>query len=326
MDTMRSKIFLFVFNFLPFAFFAQDFQQTQDLRQDLEYFNQQKDIYQKWLDNSGIGSVLKVKELDVQEKQLTLFLKFEYTNIDSIVQAWTTIKREFEKENSIRLEQQLFYKLANLMEVRQSLVRVAIFDTYDLRKEPLFLRGIYFDAGMVKVQESNPKSKIEEIQITLDQHTKRKKLSVASFKETFTKAYVFEKLTKFAEPHFQRKTCEGRKPEIRIIENVDVLRFRATDLCREVLTDAANPTLARILNNFGLGVNWVKREKLDILIAYEELPKGFKLTITIDGKYGSGLYNQVGRGGYYSMEGDFDEYLEDYADAFKELVREAILN
>ena len=208
MDTMRSKIFLFVFNFLPFAFFAQDFQQTQDLRQDLEYFNQQKDIYQKWLDNSGIGSVLKVKELDVQEKQLTLFLKFEYTNIDSIVQAWTTIKREFEKENSIRLEQQLFYKLANLMEVRQSLVRVAIFDTYDLRKEPLFLRGIYFDAGIVKVQESNPKSKIEEIQITLDQHTKRKKLSVASFKETFTKAYVFEKIAKFAESHFQRKTCE----------------------------------------------------------------------------------------------------------------------
>ena len=105
---------------------------------------------------------------------------------------------------------------------------------------------------------------------------------------------------------------------------MDVLRFRATDLCREVLTDAANPTLAKILNNFGLGVNWVKREKLDILIAYEELPKGFKLTITIDGKYGSGLYNQVGRGGYYSMEGDFDEYLENYADAFKELVREAI--
>lgn len=325
MDTMLSRILCALFGLLPLVSFAQDTPPSQDLRQDQDFFNQQTKIYQKWLDNSGIGSVLKVRELDVEERELTLFLEFKYMDIDSIVRAWETVKKDFERANPITLEQQLFYKLANLMEVRQSLVRLAIFDTYDLRKEPLFLRGIYFEDGKVQVEVSNPKSSIEEIKITLDQYTRKKKLSVQSFKETFSKAYVFEKIMQFAEPHFRRKTCDGRNPEVRLVENQEVLRFKALDLCREVLTDAANPLLAQLLNTVGFGLNWVKREKLDVLIAYEDLSNGFKLIITIDGKYGSGLYSQVGREGYYSMEGDFDEYLEDYADAFKELVRKAVL-
>ena len=321
MHIMTARIFFLLFQFLPFIFFAQDLQQVEDLRDDQDFFNQQIVIYQKWLDNTGLGTIMKVRELEVEEKQLTLYLESTFTDVAETQSAWVKAKEEFEQENPIKFEQQLFYKLANLMEVSQSIARLALYDTYDPYKKELFFRGIHFKNGQVQVDELNYKGKIEEIQVTINQ----KKLSVASFKKTFAKTEVFEKIIAFATPHFQRKTCKDRNPEIQIVENIEVLRFRATDLCREVLTDAANPLLGQILNTFGLDVNWVEREKLDILIAYEEITEGFKLTITIDGKYGSGLYNKVGRSGYYSMEGDFDAYLEAYANRFKELVRKAIL-
>lgn len=298
---------------------------AQDLTQDLAFFQKETKTYQKWLDKSGIGTVLSVRELEVKEKELTLYLEFHYQDIDSVVRAWNAVKTAFELEQPISLEQQLLYKLTNIMEVRESMASVAIFDTYDLRKEPLFLRGIYFEAGKVAIEESNPRSKTREITFSPSQlKGDKKKISNADFRKAYSKEVVFEKITQFAEKHFQRKTCLERNPKVRFVENEEVLRFKATDLCREVLTDAANPLLAQLLSKVGYDANWVKREKLDILIAYKEQDTGFQLHITIDGKYGSGLYSQVGRGGYYSMEIDFDAYLEDYADEFKELLRRAI--
>ena len=300
--------------------------QPGGLIQDTDFFNQQKETYQRWLDHSGMGKVLHVEELKVEEEGLSLYLGFPYSDIDSIVRAWESLKREFEVDNPITLEQQLFYKMVNLMEVRQSLADVQIYDTYDLRREPLFFRGIYFEEGKVKVEESNPKSKIREIKFSPNKlGEKMKGQSVEEFNKRYSKEAVYGLIYPYAKQYFEQKRCEGRYPEVRLLENDEVLRFEAIDLCREVLTEAANPLLAEALNIFGLNYNWVKREKLDITIAYKKLDTGFSLYITIDGKYGSGLYSQVGRGGYYSMEIDFDEYLEVYADLFKERLRNEIL-
>lgn len=140
--------------------------QVEGLVKDAGFFNQQKDTYQRWLDHSGLGEVLHVEELKVEEERLSLYLGFPYSDIDSIVRAWEALKREFEMESPLSLEQQLFYKAVNLMEVRQSLVDVQVYDTYDLRREPLFFRGIYFDEGRVKVEESNPRAKIREVKFS----------------------------------------------------------------------------------------------------------------------------------------------------------------
>lgn len=34
---------------------------------------------------------------------------------------------------------------------------IEIYDTYDMVKEPLFFRGIYFDKNRIQVEENNPK-------------------------------------------------------------------------------------------------------------------------------------------------------------------------
>jgi len=326
---MNSRYIHFLLIFL--ALIAPSFNllaQPEDLTIDIEFFNNQKETYQRWLDHSGLGKILHVETIDVKEQRLSLYLGFPYNDIDSIAQAWEALKREFETQRPITLEQQLFYKAVNLMEVRQSLVDVQIYDTYDLRKEPLFFRGIYFEDGEVKVEESNPKSKIKEVSINPANFKGMKGMSEVQFREAFNREAVYEKVLEYARNRYSKTGCDDRNPKVRVLENEEVLRFEVEDLCREVLTDEANPLLARILNSCcGQNYNWVKRELLSFIVTHRVLPdgKGFQLTIEIDGKYGSGIYEKVRRGGYLSMEVDFDDYLEGYADSFREDLKKIIL-
>lgn len=318
-----------IFLLSPFLLvFSAATAQIEDLTQDTAFFNQQKAIYQRWLDHSGLGSVLHVEALKVEQGHLSLYLGFPYADIGYIVQSWEMLKEEFEAERPLSLEQQLFYKMVNLMEVRQSLADVQVYDTYDLRREPLFFRGIYFEDGQVKVEASNPKSKIEEVTLSPANFKGMKSMTEVQFREAFSREAVYEKILDYARNRYKRTYCEQRYPVVRELESGTVLRFEVEDLCREVLTDEANPILARILNGCcGQNYNWVKRELLSFLITYRELPgkEGFQLTIEIDGKYGSGLYEKVRRGGYLSMEVDFDDYLERYADSYREEVKKVIL-
>lgn len=111
-----------------------------------------------------------------------------------------------------------------------------------------------------------------------------------------------------------------------MLESGDVLRFEITDLCREVLIDEANPLLCQILRTFGNDCNFVKRELLTFTIAHRTTAAGFNLHLEIDGKYGSGFYENVRRGGYLNMEIDFDDYLERYADQIKEEFKRVLIN
>lgn len=65
---------------------------------------------------------------------------------------------------------------------------------------------------------------------------------------------------------------------------------------------------------------------LRFIISYEETLDGFRVRIELDGKYGSGFYNNVRRGGYIDMEVDFDEYLEDYSDEFSTTLQSVLKN
>ena len=298
--------------------------QIDDLTKDSEFFQKQAQLYQRWLDHSGLGNMLRVQTVEVKPQELSLYLEFPFENIDSVATAWKVLKTAYDRTHSITLEQELFYKLVNLMEVRQSLANVQLYDTYDLRKEPLFFRGIRFVDGRVLVEESNARSKIEEISLQPADFKNMKTWSVQDFRQKYDRQTVYNKILECARLRFERKACDTRYPKLRLLENQDVLRFEVVDLCREVLTDEANPTLCRILRSVGFDCNWVKREMLTFEITYRETSTGFQIKIDLDGKYGSGLYETVRRGGYLSMEIDFDDYLERYSDGFREYLRQCI--
>jgi hypothetical protein len=308
------------FAILPIATRAQ----TEDLTRDGEFFKKQAEIYQQWLDYAGFGKVLKVQTIEVNPQQLSLYLAFQYQDIDTIETGWNMLKANFEKIGQVSLEQELYYKTVNLMQVGQSMVNVQIYDTYDLRKEPLFFRGIYFKDGMVKVEASDHKSQIKEVVLAPSNFKNLKSLPAKDFKQKYDRQVVFEKIVACSSKHFARTPCEQRNPQLRVLESQQVLRFEVTDLCREVLTDEANPLLCSVLNKIGYDCNWVKREMLIFRIDYQQTAGGFQLRIELDGKYGSGLYENVRRGGYHSMDIDFEDYLKRYADFFGEYLRQCI--
>lgn len=181
MHTLRNLLLVSMLSLLLFPTFAQ----IEDLTKDSEFFEKQKVEYQRWLDHSGLGAILSVHAIKVEPQQLSLYLAFPYEDVDSILVAWRELKTSYEQSHPITLEQKLFYKMVAMMEVRQSLANVQIYDTYDLRKEPLFSRAIYFEQDSLRVQESNPRSKIREISIEPGDFTNMKKISTAEFQRRF---------------------------------------------------------------------------------------------------------------------------------------------
>ncbi len=289
-------------------------QKSQDLRQDEAFFNQQAQVYQKWLDKAGFGQYFNIRELDVQEKRLDLYLEFRSDNLDMIINQWNTVKERFERSSALTLEQQLFYKATSLMEVRQGLVSVQLYDTYDLRKTPLFSRAIHFEEGRVQTEESNPKSKIDKINLSPSMISGGKEVSAAEFRKQYNKPFVFSCVAAFAKARFEKDVCIDRKPEVRILEDQEVLRFEVVDLCKEVLKEE-NSTICGWLLALGYNCNWAKRELLTFTVTHENTVDGIRITVELDGKIGSGFYANVSRGGYISMEVDRDTELENYADA-----------
>lgn len=293
---------------------AQDDLPAQDdLRPDSAFFHSQKELYQRWLEFEGIGNVLKVQGLEVDTYRLDLYLGFTSDDPDTVAQLWRQLKLDFEVRNAITLEQHLFYKLVQLMEVDESQAQIALYDTYDPGKTYCFLRGIYFEEGKVQVHSENCKSQIFDMVVEGPDLHNKSQVSETSFSSSAVRKEVFDKVYEHALRRYSGKQCEGRLARVVLRERDQVLRFEVKDLCKEVITENRAPLVCQ----------WLpidckeRREWLTFTITYLETPMGFKLTCAIDGKVGSGYFGSVGRGAFYDMEIDFEPYLKDYADSFK---------
>jgi|AntRauTorckE5430_2_1112549.scaffolds.fasta_scaffold10418_1 hypothetical protein len=283
--------------------------QIGNLVSDTLFFEAQAQTYQRWLDHSGMGQYLRYREMDVREKELAIYLEFKGDDLDLIINSWRAMKGNFEATAAITLEQQLFYKAIALMEVRPSALSVQLYDTYDLREEPLFSRSIYFDEGKVKVQESNPRSEIKPIRITPNSITGGKVLSVAELQTVYSERKVYECILSYARSFFKNAGLDGVLPEVQVLEDEENLLFKVVNLRREVLSDNI---VIRLCEKIGLRDDCARREVLTFLFTYKTTADGIRIEGDIDGKYGSGVYENVPRGSYLSMEIDFDNELQEY--------------
>jgi hypothetical protein len=205
--------------------------------------------------------------------------------------------------------------MTNLMGLRQQAAVIEIYDTYDLSREPLFFRGIYFRDGRVAVEENNPKgAQTRLIAIPAAAIKTASKAGKAQVPKAYTKAYIFEQIEQFARQKYAQSPCELRKPAVHIKPHEDYLRFDVSDLCREVVKEAENPTVCRWLRSLGYPCNWTARELLSFTFVYLPTADGFSLHFTLEGRVGSGYYDTVKRSGYMDMELDFKPQLEAYAD------------
>ncbi len=290
--------------------------QREDLTGDRDFFLKQEKLYQGWLDHSGIGKTLRVKAIEVDQQEVALYLAFPNENADSVIAAWAQLKKDYGALNTgFSLEQALFYKMLHLMELRQSAANVQLYDTYDTRKEPCFYRGIHAKEGVLQVDSSGCRSKHLDIFMSPSDLKMAKKPTNASFQKQYTQQYVFDKIHQYAKQRYERETCFERHPKVSEPQiDGNIMRFEVTDLCKEVLKDAANPDVCAFLNNYVKPCNWITREKLTFTFIYQSKESAFQLKCELEGKVGSGYYDQVGRGGYLDMEIDFDGYLTDYVE------------
>lgn len=320
---MHQKIFLFVISICWVSFsFGQE-----DYTLDKAFFKAQEAVYQQWLEDAGLGEILKVQEVEVEPDLVSLYLAFHFTDIDSMFNAWNQLKVEFDQRNDITLEQQLFYKFIHILDIPESDGNVQVFDKYTLEKYCLYW-GIYFEEGEVKSEHEHLCNKFSKtFQIDPVDFSTAKKITADSIKNRLTRSKVFDEIFRFARQRFEQPACDDRIPLVRLRENKTVLRFEADDLCREVLLDETNHVLCRIANRLRFSCNTISRERLNFTFTYEPTEEGFQLSCEIDGKYASGSFGRKPkRGDYKNMEeGTFKEYLELYADLFIQDLRQILV-
>lgn len=287
----------------------------EDLTSETDYFQQQAQVYQRWLDQNGVGRYMKVQELEVEPDRVTLFLGFYNENIDSVAGVWDQLKEAHEASPGPDFEEALFFRMTSLMGLDQGQAIIEIYDTYDLSREPLFFRGIYFDDNRVQIKKSDPRSeKSRYISINPKDIKTAAKSGKIALEKDYSKEKVFEQIMAFAKQKYGKSPCDQRRPAIHLKPNEDYLRFEVSDLCREVIKEAENPVICRWLRKLGYDCDWTTRELLTFTFVYLPAKDGFTLHLVLDGKVGSGYYNNVKRSGYMDMDFDFKEELEDYAD------------
>ncbi len=295
--------------------------QNNNFLADTAYFRQQAAVYQKWLIDSGLGNTLHVYTVEAKPNALNLFLAFNKENSEYCEAAWLQLQKDFSARPGLSLEQTLYYKMIQLMETPQELSRILIYDTYNRNKKFNFEVKISFEYAKVAVKKSEWRSETRPIAIQPNNLSKLKGASVLQWQQQYDKARVFAAIQQYIKKRYSAIKCEQRFPTVETLENEEALRLKANDLCKEVLANERNPAICKILD-----CNWIKRERLTFTFSYAKDGQGFRLTMEVDGQYGSGFYNEVGRNGYKPMDQDFKEDLKDYADKLRIDIRQVLLN
>lgn len=310
--------FVILFLLLPLCTMAQQ----EDLIKDKTFFEEQAKAYNQWLQSTGLGSLLSVKEIEVESNALSIYLAFPDEEINFVVNAWRSLKNNFEANEPITLEQHLFYKALHYMQVDQEQLDVQLYNTYDSAETPLFFRGIYFADGKVKVVEDNPKSVIREVSIPKPPLTSNSNGTEFQLKQGLSKELVFRKILQQANNFYSKddKKVDGRIPVFSPLGKLDQLRFEISDLTGEVVTDQRRSYFCSLIRRLDYPCNWSPREVLTYTISYEDKGDALALKIEIDGRVGSGVYANARRRSYISLDVEHYPQLEAYAEQMRELV------
>jgi hypothetical protein len=271
-----------------------------------------KRSYQQWLDDIGLGDYLQAHTIENDKGNFGLYLSFPTESIDSVTAIWTELKHNFEQKYPIALEKQLFYKMTEIMNIDQSKGNVQIYDTYDLRREPLFFKGIYFEDGMVKIETSNSKSALREIDTPIKQLDIKEEFSSKYFPNEAKKSEVLNLLLQFSNDYFSPEGCDV-KSSLQLLENRDVFRLTIKDICPKLVEDKNQ--LCEILRRYDLNCN-IKNLQLFFTIIVKEVGNSFQLFVDANGIFSSplGEGNLPERNFYLNR--DFEEFLNKQSKAF----------
>lgn len=315
--------------FLPILFLlcvASLVAQPGNLARDSAYFQSQLPEYQRWLNKNNLGQHLRVQELKV-DTGLILLIGFGETPSNLVQATWQQLRADFRRAHAATLEERLFDRALAIFDVDRDHLALQVFDAN--YESGCFFYQIFFSVdNRLQADSSSCKGpKEHNIHIAPSDLRTIRGATKAEVSRRMSQQKVLGVCKQFLQLRYGAKLCQGRKPAIKWLEdapNSERLEMEIINLCDEVVKEG-QPKTCEVLRFFGLSCNWKKNEKLTIRLDYTEKNSGFLLDIWLEGRYGSGFYEEVGRRGYKDMGLDFDEELSDYARLLKKDLNDYLL-
>lgn len=259
------------------------------------FYEQQKAVYQEWLNQAGLGQIIRVKEIGLSRDTLNLYLTVYNPNIpqkgkDGAGYFFTNFRnarKKFQANNSLSLEQQLFLKLLHIMEVDPAKASVQLYDNYDVSQPILGFYGIYYEDQQIQVDSSGFKGTDHSVPVYLV--VKESAESGTTVREQVSPSRVFSCIKSFFNQRIQTQAetndCTGFQATynaFRIDENK--YQFSVKPLCKEVLSHQNKPAICDWLNRMGFNCTTIKREWLTYVFTVKPSQNGYQLDCYIDGK------------------------------------------
>ncbi len=280
------------------------------------YFESKKKSYQLWLNEIGLGEILKVGKLDVYEDFVILQLNLNASSRDSSEAIWSQLREEYLTQHPIHLEDRLFLKLAHTFDVpyEDASIRVLSNNTngkipaldgrvrFDQETQKIVVEGFAFRSKVEGTLEV-PKFRISEQFTVIEGNSNEKQ----NFEKK--KYEVYDKIRSRASVYYKSKPGKVEfRPGIE-----DPLTFVVKNIKEEVVP-------AKTLNPY---------EMLYFTITFSEDENNVYLNCIIDGKYGSGLFflTPTGVKNYLEMFPKYKKELEEYLEfTFKSLLYKWLFN
>ena len=267
---------------------------------------------------------MTVREIDVEKNQVSLYLEMPFSETNAVISAWTGLKERYDKLGATSMEEVLFYKGAFFMQLGFEQFNVQVYYTYDktVSQAEAFYKAIYYENEELAIDTSLPRSKIEEVVIEIPDLEIKGGLASERLEKTWSKDVVFDKIEKCAASYFlaPSKKVEGRVPKFEVIPNRNTLQFYLT---KEVVDNASN-IWCPLIKLFYDDCNHYPREWLLFTISYERKGSEVILTIEVDGRVGSGIFENARRGSYINIEVEHEAEMERYAQKMAEYFRQCL--
>ena len=293
---------------------------SQDLTADEGFFKGQKQVYQDWLNLSGLGEVLKVYEVTVKPDAVFLYLDIPATfqnreqKTDYVLSAWNELRARFRENNSISLESQLFLKMLHIMELEPQQAAVLLFDTYDPYETPLYY-AVFYKQEQITVDSTVFRSTSHSVQVYVPPVAESAQSELAVGKAPAGQyAGLFRKISEFFNRRFDPAKVQITEKLADYEKGVYVISLKP--LYKEVLKDQQNLLVCQWLNRLGFDCNTLKKEWLTFTFNVIPTDFGYKLDCLLEGKCSESSSAWSGRGSFRDIDNDeySREVLQDYGD------------
>jgi len=291
---------------------------------EISFFQERKNTYQRWLDQTGIGKVLQMDQLEMSKNNTSvgLWLTFKTADPDSAIGMWNQLRRDFSAASGRTMSDELFLKFIQFMEIPAAQGNVQIYlRQSDGTLNRCFFIFLYDHEGVTQTDEKMLDCRAPErfdvtiAPLSISKVTKGKTTTIT---RTLSSAEVFDRIGRYAHARYD-KNVDGRYPKV---ENEKIsgnqFTFFVEDLSREVLTTEQKSIWCRTMETLGIECNDITRERLEFDLDYN--PDTGQLSCELTGKFGSGVYRPREKG-WMDMEPDFESELKKYTTLLGEQIK-----